>query len=930
MAAGREMAAPWEHPGKQDINHVLRRLIVNLQDLILARPARVAALSTLLVILALLLGWQVEFRTARKDLAPPGDSEQARYERMLERIGGGGLITAVAEATGDAAGDVEALQVFTDDLATSFAASPLVARTFHKVDLDWFTRHALWLAPAAELQAAAAGLDGQADLLAGLDGVTNLADLNLLAAGVLTDPGRQGSAPSAGEQDQAAAGLAALTRALEQERQFLADPTGTTAHLGQFVALRSLVAESIPDQGYLASHDGTLLFILITPRSDDESLPVLRTLLADLRQRAAATTRLHPGFHAAFTGESATTVDEMDTVRRDTWRTGLVAAVGVTLLTLVVFRWKRNALIVMLSLASGVAWSFGAVFVELGYLNMITSAFLSTLVGVGVAYGIHPVSEYEMEEGHCHDPVAAVRAAYYRTGTGVIVSAVTTSVAFFSILLMQFRGFAELGLVAGVGVLFCLLAALTTLPALLVLDGRRRHRLETAAGRTPTQRATAVDRWWVERGAGSITRFPRTTTLAALALTAVAGWAARDIGFNINMLDLLPDDAESLQYQRRMVLESDLSPFFNMATAADLESLEKMAAVAAGEPTISTFDSILPLLPDPSADAARQVVARHILAMKAPARATPLTADLMTASLVRLESSLATAADDAFAAGIMKLALPLEDARAAAEAARKTAAVADPALVAAWNHGQEGLLTWAQDSLVELQRAAGQAAPTLADLPEEIRRRYLTADGHFLAYMQPVSSVFDADYLDRYLAASRRVDREVTGFPVVFRRMSQRITDGFRTAVIGGGFLVMVVLLIDTRSIRDTILAALPLAMGVTWMLGAMRLLGLSYNFANLVAVPLIIGVGIDNGVHIIHRWKLEGDLGMHVILRRTVRAILIASLTTMVGFGSLALASHRGMAGLGLLLLLGVGACLVTSTLVLPNLLLALGLARR
>ena len=96
------------------------------------------------------------------------------------------------------------------------------------------------------------------------------------------------------------------------------------------------------------------------------------------------------------------------------------------------------------------------------------------------------------------------------------------------------------------------------------------------------------------------------------------------------------------------------------------------------------------------------------------------------------------------------------------------------------------------------------------------------------------------------------------------------------------------------------------------------------------MAVPLIIGVGIDNGVHIIHRWKLEGDLGMHVILRRTVRAILIASLTTMVGFGSLALASHRGMAGLGLLLLLGVGACLVTSTLVLPNLLLALGLARR
>jgi predicted RND superfamily exporter protein len=918
------------HPRKQDISNVLRRLIGNLQDMILARPARVAILSLLLVVLALILGWQVEFRTARKDLAPQGDSEQARYERMLARLGGGGLITAVAESAGPEAGDREALQAFADDLAAAFAASPLVASTFHKVDVDWFARQALWLAPAADLETAAGALDEQGDLLAGLDGVHNLADMNLLAAGVMSDPDRRGTAPSQAEQDQAATGLATLTSALEQEREFLADPDRAVARLDGYTALTSLVAASVPDRGYLASYDGSLLFILITPDSDDESLPVLRTLLADLRQRAAETIQRHPGFKAAFTGESATTVDEMDSVRRDTWRTGAVAATGVTLLTLVVFRWKRNALIVMLALAAGVAWSFGAVFVELGYLNVITSAFLSTLVGVGVAYGIHPVSEYEMEQGHCKDPVAAVRAAYYRTGTGVTVSAVTTSVAFFSILLMRFRGFAELGLVAGVGVLFCLLAALTTLPALLVLDGRRRHRLESASGRTPEQRATAVDRWWMERGAGRITRFPRTTTLAAVALTAVAGWAARDIGFDINMLDLLPDDAESLQYQRRMILESDLSPFFNMATAADLASLRSMAAAASAEPDIGTFDSILPLLPDRKADAARRTVAGHILDLTVPEQAAPLTADLMTTSLSRLETALANAAEDAFAAGIMTLALPLEEARAAAAAARDTAAGADGEQVAAWNRGQQGLLSWARENLADLQEAAAQPVPTLDDLPREIHRRYLTDDGHFLAYMQPVASVFDADYLDAYVAASKRVDREVTGFPVVFRRMSQRITHGFRRAVIGGGFLVMIVLLIDTRSLRDTALAALPLAMGVTWMLGAMRVLGLSYNFANLVAVPLIIGVGIDNGVHIIHRWKLEGDLGMHVILRRTVRAILIASLTTMVGFGSLALASHRGMAGLGLLLLLGVGACLVTSTLVLPNLLLALGLVRR
>ena len=122
-----------------------------------------------------------------------------------------------------------------------------------------------------------------------------------------------------------------------------------------------------------------------------------------------------------------------------------------------------------------------------------------------------------------------------------------------------------------------------------------------------------------------------------------------------------------------------------------------------------------------------------------------------------------------------------------------------------------------------------------------------------------------------------------------------------------------------------------PLAMvWITLTLGLMRLAGLDFNFANLVAVPLIIGVGIDNGVHVISRLRYEGDEGMEIVLRHTGRAILIASLTTMIGFGSLALAGHNGMQSLGLVLLLGVGSCLITSTVVLPNLLVFLRIVRR
>src|SRR5262249_35265662 len=137
---------------------------------------------------------------------------------------------------------------------------------------------------------------------------------------------------------------------------------------------------------------------------------------------------------------------------------------------------------VLISLAVGVACAFGAVRLELGYLNLITSSFISTLVGLGIVYGIHPVSEYELQGAHTGEPAEAIRKAYRATGAAVTVGAVTTSAAFLSILLMKFRGFAELGLVAGVGVLLCLIAAMVTLPALLLVHGRWRAARLRAGG----------------------------------------------------------------------------------------------------------------------------------------------------------------------------------------------------------------------------------------------------------------------------------------------------------------------------------------------------------------------------------------------------------------------------------------------------------------
>ena len=599
-------------------------------------------------------------------------------------------------------------------------------------------------------------------------------------------------------------------------------------------------------------------------------------------------------------------------------------------MTFVVFRWRTHAVLVLAALVTGVIWAFGAVRLEFGYLNMITSSFFATLIGVGVAYGIHPVSEYELEGAHTVDPLATVRESFHRTGAPVAVAAVTTSAAFFSILLMQYRGFAELGLVAGVGVLLCLVAAQVTLPALLLVYGRRRHRRDRSK-RTSRTRG-AVDRFWVERGAARVCRFPKTVVAVAVALTVWFGWLATGIGFNSNLLDLLPEDSEALAHQRTMIDESDMSPIAGMVLAESLEELGAMKRRAAAEPTIQRFDSVLQFMPD-DPDSSTAAVARvldFLERIRFPERLDRVDPKKLEASLWRLEEVLAIASEDAFGMGLGDLAGSLEDARASVETSAGVVAEAGGENIEAWTRAQDALRTWSAGVLRDLRRAASAPPPRVDDLPPEVRERFVTASGRYVAVLQPKGSLFDPEVLDGYVAAARRVSEEITGFPIVFHGHSKRITEGFYLAVAVGLTLVLVILMIDYRNLRDPLLSSLPLAMGIVWMLGAMKLLGMSFNFANLVAIPLIIGVGIDNGVHVIHRVRLEGAGGMDVVLRHTARAILIASLTTMIGFGSLALASHRGLASLGLVLLLGVGSCLVTSVVVLPNILVALGLARR
>lgn len=902
---------------------MLRRVLNRVETAVLHHPRALLGVAFVLVAVSLWLGLGIELRTARADLVPEGDKAQARWESLKSEYGGLEPLILVLEAETEEL-TVGALEEAAERVAAALADRPAVADVFYRVDLGWLEANALRLAPPADLER---GLEGVEELFAGRGGVFAIggfADLNHLLAARIERGLEQGSMLPAADAPAEAERLVEL---IESEIAFLEDPAGFadrfTAQPLRLLAGSRLAA--LTDRGYLATRDQHALFLLVTGAAG--GLEGRRELVSEVRAATEAVLAAGRGVRYGLTGPPAMEVEEMASIGRDGRRTSIFAIAGVFVLSLLAFERRRHALLGLLTLAIGTVWALGAVRLELGYLNMITTALVPILVGMGVGYAVHILSQYELER-RVHEREEAVRVTYRTTSAAVTVSALTTAAAFFCFLFMRFKGFAELGLVTGVGVVLCLVATLTVLPALLMLRGAEAK----ALGLRPEERAV-VDRFWNRATARRVCRFPRLVVALAAIATVVSAVAATRVRIDSSLLELLPAGAESLRYLDLLHEESELSNDLNIVVAGDLDELRRFATAAAERPSVERFESILDFLPesaesreesDRALERARALFDRVEVGREGSSPAA------WSASLARLEGALAEAADSAFVAGLGELSGTLERARGAAErAVGLTATRLGGGAAASHGDAERRLLGELAGLVGQLKESAAAPAPTLDTLPSALRDRFVTERGRYLGYLHPAGEIYDPDFLARFNADALMISETAIGFPVLFEDHSRAITGGFETAFAIGGGLIFILLLIDLRHAGRTLLALAPVVLGTLWMLGLMRALDLDFNLANLVAVPIVLGVGIDGGVHVVHRFRLEGAGGLETVVAHTGRAVLIASLTTMVGFGSLALASHRGMASLGMLLLAGVATSLLATLVFLPNLLLVLGLAR-
>jgi hopanoid biosynthesis associated RND transporter like protein HpnN len=882
------------------------RLLTGLLGFVCRHPRLVLTVGLLLCACSVYAAaTRLEYHTQRSDLISPRKDYQQRWKKYLAEFGDDDDIVVVVKG-GDRARMVEAL----DSLAAAAQARPdCFDRLFYRVDLRALHNRALLLLPLAQIRQIQENLQSMRLLLeVGPIGWRSLSLLSLLREARHRAGAMQPGQPLTPADDQFLTQLCSLSASAAAT---LRDPAGYRNPWGSLLAQPPEQQDLLAEPQYFFSGDDSLAFLLVRPIKDEGSFTAARQSVETMRAIVAAARPKFPGLELGLTGLPVLETDEMVAADHDTRLASWLAVAGVTLLFFIVYRSVYYPLLTVATLLIGTAWAMGWLTLTVGHLNILSATFAVMLIGMG-DYGVLWVMRYEYERGRGADVETALRRTAVVVGAGTATAALTTALAFYAAMLADFQAVAELGWIAGSGVLLCSFSCFTMLPALLKVFDRR---VQPAPVTLPLPNCAA----WLP----GLTGRARWVLAGGLGLTAVLACCAGRVSYDHNLLHLQARGLDSVKWEMTLIEHTAGASWHAQSyTATPAEALALKARYEQ-LPEVSRVVEVASLVPDDQGQKLpllRDVQARlrHLPPRGAAIpHARPSCADLR-AELTGLSGQLQPLAG--VGSPLLKdLCRSLADLRRRLDNLPRAAAE---------ERLQQFEERMAQDLAGDLHRLRDVATPqpiTLADLPTPLRERYVGQSGKWLLQVFGKDCLWDFEPLEHFVHQIRTVDREATGKPFATVEGLKAMKNGFQWAGLYAFCAIVLVLAGDFRSPRTTLIALAPLAMGVTLAVGVLGLFGVPLNPANMIALPLVLGVGVDNGVHVLHDFLARKSEGQNVLSRAIGRGVLVKALTTMIGFGTLMISSQRGLAGLGLILTLGVGCCMLTALVFLPALLRAL-----
>jgi len=882
-------------------------------------PDRVLIVTFFVTVIFISLMPRLKMEASWISLMPKDDPTVKALNKIYENYGSASSIIIAAE--GD---NTESLKKFAEELAPKLKNLKDYVRVVdYKIDYDFFRSHGFMLATIKNLKRER-NLFKDLNLVPFLRSVNNDFEREYLEQEKLEK-----------QEDEAVQELDGLLSFINVMNEGLQKGD----KLDKKKVINVVNKLTLGEQYYLSSHKKMLL-IYVQPTVSIMNIDKSIETVNEVEKVFLETLKKYPGIKKNYigtniipkedkskgtglTGYATEMREEMHTVEGDFGFTNLAAFILVFFLFVAFFKMWSSPILSMLTLILGILWSMGFVAVTIGELDAVTSMYVVILIGLGIDFGIHFLTNYSLYRRQGKGYKEAIQETFSKAGPGIFTGALTTAIVFFLLMILNLLGISDLGFDLGSGIIFLLIATFFVLPSFIAWTGKRALK----KGKEP--KLVSLEFKSLAKTGGLAAKFYPITLIITFLLTAFFLYQARNVKLAKDLLDFMPKNISSVFLSKNIEKKFHMSTDYALVTANSIEETEEITREMDNLKTVRSVSSIYYYLPSKKTQIKRRPYVEAIRKnLQTMPEVTPLkdtSIEPLIKELSRLNDNITEAADLSYIGGMDRLVDKCDEILGKQK-------IQNP-ITTLINHIQtEGNvlsnLSYFQEMFYREMKAqlfemTNTEMITYDMLPENVKTVFTSNDGkHFLIYIFPKRDVWKEPFLSYFSNEVWRTNKNATGMSLAFTKMMGMVESGGKIAIIAAFIGVFLLLLVDFRNLNTSIFAMIPLVVGVIWTAGIMGLLGINFNLINFIAVPLIVGIGVDDGVHIIHRYRIEGKGSLRTVLSHTGKAILLTSLTTMAAFGSMMFARYQGFKTMGTILFVGIGVCFVLSAFVLPAIL--------
>jgi uncharacterized protein len=831
-----------------------------------------------------------------------GGSTHQVYMKFREEFPGEDELAVVVQSD-----DMERNRQFVERLAARLEPETnLFTDVFYKGDLRAMGRKALLFIPEDDLKRMQQILGDEKPFIQEFTKANNLDSF----FGLINKQFRTAKQEENAQNNALIGSIPMLQHIVDQASDSLSRPgtpvsPGVTALFGD--------GEEAERRMYTTFAHGQIYLVTARPRNTDVVAKAVERMRLLVRQTEIEV----PGLNVGLTGKPVLDYDEMAQATRDSILASVVTLIICSLIFIYAYRETGRPLKAVACLIIGLGYTMAYTFLVVGHLNILTVTFAPILIGLAIDFGIHLITRYEEEMRHGSTPAQAVDRAMIFTGQGIITGALTTAMAFLAMGLTRFKGIQEMGIISGGGLILCLFPMMTALPVLLM---KGRQNVIDHQHAMKAEKRARIENFWLQR--------PGLVVGVTLFLCAAAALQFYKVGFDYNLLHLQSRGLPSVVYERKLLFSGQ--SILSAAVVADsLPEARRIEEKMKKLPLVASVDY------DDRGDAVFDLLTRDqthklelVNAIKkdvsdlhfAGVDTEPVRLHDLSATLYRTMGYLGQAA-----ASVEKdrpeLAKQLLSLRLAVSDFRVKMLSGDPSIPQRLQKFQQVLFEDIGQTFETIKNQDTSSHLQPEDLFPAAHNEFIGRTGKYKVEAFPKNDVWEHTNQQAFIAELQQAlgpnGDKVTGEPVQLYEYTTLLKDSYQQAALYALAAIAFMVLLHFRSIPCVILSLLPVAIGSIWTAGLMGLFGIPFNPANIMTLPLVIGIGVTNGIQILNRVAEEQN--PRILAKSTGKAVLVSGLTALTGFGSLTLAKYQGLQSLGLVMATGIAACLVAALTFLP-----------